>query len=38
MEWFLLVVSIAITLAYNLIRNSFSKHSAKSGMDFNLRL
>ena len=36
MEWFLLVVSIAITLAYNLIRNSFSKHSAKSGMDFQV--
>ena len=36
MDWLLLLISVAVTLTYNLIRNTFSKQHAKSGMDFQL--
>lgn len=36
MHYLLLIISITITLTYNLVRNTFSKHYAKNGRDFQL--
>lgn len=35
MQYVLLVISVAVTLGYNLLRNRFSKHNARNQTDFH---
>lgn len=35
MQYVLLVISVAVTLGYNLLRNRFSKHNARNQADFH---